>query len=145
MPTVDAGAVLKTSAGVDVPLPAALGPNGGLKAELVSTLAGENQTDNRMMIEQAFNFLSIPTQTTTLVKSGPGKLARIIIPTLVASATVKVYDSLTASGAVMMDTLTNPATLLDQGPRVIEFGTAFSIGLTIVTAGATQPINVIYL
>lgn len=120
--------------------------NAFLLTTLGTLLAGENQTDNRLMTENAWTSLSIPTQTTTTVKSGLGKLGYIIIPTQVASATVKVYDSLAASGTVLMDTLTMPATLLNEGPFTLWFGgTTFTTGLTIITAGATMPIDVGYL
>ena len=95
--------------------------------------------------DKSASFVNIPTQTTTLVKTGEGVLIRIIIPTQVASATVKVYDSLTAANTVIMDTLTMPATLLDEGPMVLEFGVLFSTGCTVVTAGATMPLTVVYL
>jgi hypothetical protein len=38
-------------------------------------------------------FLNIATQTTTQVDTGAGVLRRIVIPTPVANATVKVYDN----------------------------------------------------
>ena len=89
-------------------------------------------------------YLNISTQTTTLVDSGAGLLQRIIIPTLIASATVKVYDSLTATGDVLLDTVTLPATLLSSGPLTVEIGAAYTTGICVVTAGATMPLTVVY-
>ena len=87
---------------------------------------------------------SITTQTTTTVKSGSGVLRRVIIPTPTASATVKIYDNTAASGALLMDTMTLPGTLLSDGPLVIEFGGHFGTGLTVVTGGATMSVSVVY-
>jgi hypothetical protein len=89
-------------------------------------------------------FLNITGQTTTVVDTGAGLLQRIIIPTLVTSATVKVYDGLSATGTVLLDTVTMPGTLLSSGPVTLEIGATYSTGITVVTAGATMPLTVIY-
>lgn len=118
--------------------------DGPVVATLSTLLAGEDIPNDVMKVEQRFSYLNIPTQTTTTVKSGVGFLRRIIIPTKVASATVKIYDNTAGSGTVIMDTLTMPATLLDDGPMVIDFDCSFAVGCTIVTAGATMPITAVY-
>lgn len=86
----------------------------------------------------------ITAQATTVVDAGEGLLQRIIIPTLVANATVKIYDSLTAMGTVLVDTITMPSTLLSSGPVALELGLNYSTGITVVTAGANMPLTVVY-
>lgn len=118
--------------------------NQNLKVTLATTIAGEDITNDVLKVEQRFSYLNISTQTTTTVKSGVGFLRRIVIPTQVASATVKIYDNTAGSGTVIMDTLTLPATLLNDGPMVVDFDCSFTVGCTVVTAGATMSVTVIY-
>ena len=117
---------------------------GNLLASLNTLLAGENLTTNRLNNEPIYSYASITTQTTTTVKSGAGTLHNIIIPTPVANATVKIYDNTAASGNVLLDTITLPASLLSDGPITLNFDASFSTGLTIVTAGATMSLGVYY-
>jgi len=89
--------------------------------------------------------LNIPTQTTTVVDTGAGILRRVVIPTPVANATVKVYDhGSAASGTVLLDTVTMPGTLLSSGPVTVELGVDYALGIVVVTGGATMPITVVY-
>lgn len=120
--------------------------NSNLQVNSATLIAGENQTDNRMMVENSWSYTAITTQTTTTVKSAAGKLGCIIIPTPVANATVKVYDNTAGSGSVLLDTITFPAALLSSGPiQLFVGGVAFGTGLTIVTAGATMSLGVYWL
>jgi hypothetical protein len=107
------------------------------------TWVGGN-SDRVSVVAEAWNYAYISGQATTLVKTGPGILGSLVIPTPVASATIKIWDSLAGSGLTLLDTITLPAspTVL---PTVIYLGVAFSVGLTVVTAGATMPITVTYL
>lgn len=85
------------------------------------------------------------TQTTATQDVGAGTLHRVIIPTPVALATVKIFDhGSLASGDVLLETVTMPSTLLSSGPVVIEMNVAYSLGITIVTAGATMTVGVVY-
>lgn len=81
-------------------------------------------------VEQQFNYGNASTATATVVKSGPGFLHEILVlgGTL---GNVTVYDSTTASGNVIVPTVT-PV----QGGALIR-DVAFQNGLTIVTAAAT--------
>jgi len=106
--------------------------------------AGENLTTNRLNNEEVYLYASITTQTTTVVKNAAGTLAGFLIPTPLASATIKVYDNGAASGSVMVDTITFPAALLSSGPVFVKVNTSFAIGCTVVTAGATMAVDVYY-
>ena len=103
--------------------------------------AGGDEVAPNAFAARSFTPFSITTQTTTTVKSGAGKLGFIVIPTPVASATVKVFDNTAGSGTVLIDTITFPAALLSSGPVALELGLVFLRGLTIVTAGATMSVN----
>jgi hypothetical protein len=83
-----------------------------------------------------FNFTNIATATTTVVKSGAGKLVKIIVNTSVASGVITVYNNTAASGAKIA-TITMPATLT-QNTFELDFHCRFHIGLTIVTSAATD-------
>ncbi len=114
------------------------------KTTLATKIAGEDLPNDVQKVEQRFSALNIPTQTTTTVKPGVGLLHAIIIPTPVASATVKIYDNTAGSGTVLLDTITMPAALLSSGPISLILDVSFSVGLTVVTAGATMPLTVSY-
>jgi hypothetical protein len=118
--------------------------SGNQRVTLGTLIAGENLTSNRLNVEPVYSVSSITTQTTTVVKNTPGTLHSIIIPTPVASATVKIYDNTAGSGSVILDTITFPATLLSSGPVCLIFDVIFATGLTIVTAGATMSLGVYY-
>lgn len=79
----------------------------------------------------------ITTATTTTVKSGAGIAHEILIGTPVASATITVYDSLTASGTILA-VITLPSVITAFGPVAVMRDRAFATGLTIVTSGATD-------
>jgi len=85
-------------------------------------------------------FTNISTATTTTVKSGKGNLHCININTGVASATITIYDSTTATGT-KIGTLTLPSTV--GQPFNLFYDLAFTNGLTIVTSGATD-LTVVY-
>lgn len=85
----------------------------------------------------------ITTAATTTPVSGAGIIEGIDISTLVASATITVYDSLTASGTVL-GVMTLPSVITEANP-IMDWlhNRAFATGLTIVTSGATD-VNVCY-
>lgn len=86
---------------------------------------------------EPFAYRNIATATTTLVSGVPGVLGRIVVGKPVASATIAIYDGLTAAG-VLIGTITYPATLLDSAPVSVAYDIAFRTGLCIVTSGATD-------
>lgn len=87
------------------------------------------------------SFLNIAGAATTTVKSGSGTLDRIAINKAVATGVITVYDN-TAGSGTKIATITNPAVLLDT-QRGIDYGLAFTTGLTVVTSAADD-ITVIY-
>lgn len=74
---------------------------------------------------------------TTLCKTGPGSLHRLVVGT--PKGTCTVYDSLTGSGSVL--------SVVDLGsltvPMSLDFGLDFSTGLTVVTT-STSDITAVY-
>lgn len=116
--------------------------NGNLLTSLATLLAGEDLANDRLKVEQRFNYFTpITTQTTTIVASGAGFLHNIIIPTPVASGVVTFYDNILASGNQLIPPITLPATLVSDGPIIVPFDVSFNNGLTIVTSGATMGIG----
>lgn len=80
---------------------------------------------------ESFLYNHISTNTTTVVKSGPGLLHWVTINTPGSVETITIYDNTAASGT-LISTHTAPL----QG-AVYEYDIAFTTGLTIVTAGTT--------
>lgn len=72
---------------------------------------------------------NITTNTTTTVKTGPGALFGISVNTVGTTSTAAIYDNTAGSGTLIgtIDTLTR---------GTVIFNAKFSIGLTVVTAGA---------
>lgn len=87
------------------------------------------------------SFQNITGAATTVVKSGPGVLQRIILSKPVSTLQVTTYDNTAASGTKIGTILLPLVLLTDYG--AIEYGLSFSTGLTIVTS-ATTDITVVY-
>ncbi len=77
------------------------------------------------------NCTYISTATTTTVKSGAGRVARIVL-TETAAGSITVYDNTAASGTILA---VLKASIVEG---VYEFNCRFGTGLTIVTAGASK-------
>lgn len=77
------------------------------------------------------NFTNITSATTTVVKSGRGTLAKIIVNTTAAGA-ITVYDNTSAAGTKIATLKTSIA----EGS--FEFNCRFMTGLTVVTAAASD-------
>lgn len=73
----------------------------------------------------------IATATTTTVKSGTGRLGKIILGETAAGA-ITVYDNTAGSGTVLA---VLKASIAEQ---TFDFDLKFTTGLTIVTAGASK-------
>lgn len=93
------------------------------------------------------DYRNITAAATNTLVNRPAKLYKIIVNKPVASSTITIYDSLTASGT-KVGTITHPASLSQQY-EVFDYGTdgegglELETGLTIVTSGADD-ITVIY-
>lgn len=87
----------------------------------------------------AFSYSNIPTNTTTVVKSGAGILHAVTINTTGTTTTATIYDNTSAAG-------TKIATINSSASHITRiYDVAFSTGLTIVTAGtAASDITVSY-
>lgn len=107
----------------------------GLTYELV-------QTSTAASASGGYAYTNITTAATTVVKSGAGTLHSIVVNTLAASGTVTIYDN-TSAVAPKIGTVTNPATLVTEGPVTAIYDVAFATGLTIVTTGV-QDITVTF-
>jgi len=77
------------------------------------------------------NSVYISTNTTTVVKTGKGRLKRIVV-TETAAGAITVYDNTAGSGTVLA--LLKASIVEGSYELDIDFGT----GLTIVTAGASK-------
>lgn len=85
---------------------------------------------------------NITGQATTVVKTGAGFL-HVLDYTATATGVITIYDGVSAAGTKLR-TITSPATLLqNEVNKVLDV--AFSVGLTIVTATASQDILVSYI
>ena len=103
-------------------------------ADSIPVVIASDQTS----IESSYNHIS--SNTTTLVKSGTGKLHNITINTKgTLSNVATVYDNTTATGAIIsvIDTTVTYGTLI--------YNCVFNTGLTVYTAtGTAADITVTY-
>lgn len=104
-----------------------------LKVSQATLMAGEDQTNNVMRIEQQFIYQAISTATTTTLKSGAGFVHTLSIIGGTAGSIV-VYDSTTGSGTTILPSFTPGSVSV---PATITLDSKFSNGLTIVTGAAT--------
>lgn len=75
---------------------------------------------------------------TFLLKSGSGRLARMIV-NAVQAGSVTVWDSLTATGSKLL-----VVNLQANSVQAFEVGAAFTAGLTVVTTAANFDLTVVY-
>ena len=109
-----------------------LGGTGDKAKVIFDTIAGEAVADDVMKVEQRGYYTSITTATTTVVKSGPGWFqgCKVFGGTL---GNITIYDNTAASGAVIVAAFTPTAS-----GDLFPLNTSFSVGLTVVTASATN-------
>ena len=88
--------------------------------------------DGSDAVGESFKSAVISTATTTVVKSGPGRLGYLNILGGTLGA-ITVYDNTAASGTLLLGTFTPTAGV----PICLCLELAFSTGLTIVTGAAT--------
>ena len=84
-----------------------------------------------------YMFTNIISNTTTTPKKGAGYFKRLMINTLIASATITIYDNTAASGTKIA-TITLPSVITGDAPTFLDFDVGFATGLTIVTSGSTD-------
>lgn len=82
-------------------------------------------------MDTAFKFTNIASATTTVVKSGTGRLKAITVNTTAAGA-ITVYDNTSAAGTKIA---TLKASVVEG---TYEYNVSFANGLTIVTAAASD-------
>lgn len=75
-------------------------------------------------------FANITTNATTLVKSGRGALARIVVGNAGSAWQAVVYDGIDATGQKI-------ATISLNVTEELEFDVAVQTGITVVTSGTT--------
>lgn len=117
-------------------IPSIYDGSGNMWVTLGTKLSGEDQSNDVLKVEEQFTYTNITTQTTTTIKSGSGYLKGFVINTPVASAVWTIYDNTAGSGS-KIGTVTLPATLLSSGPITVLYQAKFTIGLTVVTSGAS--------
>jgi hypothetical protein len=104
-------------------------------------VAGPIGPSNPLPTTASDSYRNITTNTTTAVKSGAGTLVRVVINSKGAAAnTAVLYDNTAGSGTRIgtLDTVNGAIASLD-------YGCAFSTGLTIVTAtGTAADLTVVY-
>lgn len=76
------------------------------------------------------------------IADGPGVAQSISVNSLVAGATITVYDSLTGSGTVIA-LITLPADVSTVSPFVLAINAPFTVGLSVTTSGTTD-LTVVY-
>ena len=88
--------------------------------------------------DQSGNYTTITSATTTVVRSGPGRLLGFFLASG-TTPTVQIYDNTAASGTVLLPTTGTLA--VGWYPLPANFNT----GLTIVTGGTTPNVTVVWI
>jgi bifunctional ADP-heptose synthase (sugar kinase/adenylyltransferase) len=99
--------------------------------DVLSTSAGEDVSADVQKVEQRFGYRNITTATTTLVKTGVGMLHSITVGATAAGA-ITIYDNTSAAGNIIGTLAASVA------ERTYTYDVAFAVGLTIVTAAASN-------
>lgn len=79
-----------------------------------------------------YNHKNIASATTTVVKSGAGVLHSVVVNTTAAAA-ITIYDNTSAAGTKIATIAASPVI-----GSTFMYDVAFTTGLTIVTAGASD-------
>lgn len=77
-------------------------------------------------------YVHVNTVSTTTAKTAPGILHSVVVNSPGTGSTVTIYDSLTASGAVI-------AVLTGLACATLTYDVPFSVGLTVACVGGTPP------
>jgi hypothetical protein len=125
--------------------------NGSLQSNLNTLIAGEDLTNNKMVVEQRNVYTTITsTGTSAAIKSGANFLNSITINnpstllTATAASTIAIYDALTATGTPLA-TISLPlsANMVGAQPFNVPYNVSLNTGLTIVitlgTGGSWTP------
>jgi len=129
-------AILADSAGIPIT------SLNALPVRLAETIAGEDVLNDVLRVEQRYTFTNITGQATTVVKSGAGHLHSLVINTAAANGVIRCRDNTSDTGTLIFQ-VTQPAALL-QSQVVMLYDVSFSVGLTCVTATASQDITMVY-
>ena len=143
---VDGSAVTQPISAASLPLPAGAATQATLSSidAKFSTLGQNTMSASTPVVlssnhsdisvkNKSSSFSNITTTGTTTIKSGEGIFRRLVINTKgVSSNTFTIYDNTAGSGTVIatVDTVNSTGSL--------EYGLAFSTGLTIVSAAGTS-------
>lgn len=115
-----------------------IGGTNGLPTSLATRLDPVNDSITNLPFGHSFTrIVPAATATTVLVKSGAGVLASVLVGVRsTGAATVTLYDSLTATGAIV-----GVINTTDAGVGSIMLNTAFAIGLTAATSTSTTGVD----
>ena len=101
---------------------------------LATLIAGEDLTNNRIVVEERFSYSSYSAaQTATTIKSGAGFLHSITLLGGTAGA-ITVWDNTAGSGTTICPAFT-PGNI--TVPVTLKLDVSFTTGLTFTTAAAT--------
>src|SRR5947209_3256613 len=102
-----------------------------LSVRLATLISGEDQTANRLLVEQRNGFAYISTATTTVVKNAAGFLHTLTVEGGTAG-TIIVYDNPSGAGTIIASFDSTNAL------ASYRFDLSFVNGLTIITGAATK-------
>lgn len=128
------GGSAQTTWEVDVSL---LNERGGGDVRVSNPAAAVDEDAGVIKTEQRYTFTNITSAATTVVKASAGFLHALTINTLVAAATITLYDN-TSGAAPAIGLITLPAAGAGDMPCTLPYNVSFATGLTIVTSGATD-------
>lgn len=106
-------------------------------ASLSTLISGEDQTANILRVAEAGSAVSL--SASAQVKSGAGSVVGFIVSSQgAADTTIKIWDSLSATGTVILDTMSvGVATYIPMPAK-------FTTGCYVTLAGTTPVVTVVY-
>ena len=85
------------------------------------------------------NYTKITSSTTTVVKTTPGLLRKVIVSGPGTTWTIQIFDNTAGSGTAIFGAT---AVTIPAAGTILTFDVNFNIGLTVVTSGTAGEITV---
>lgn len=88
-----------------------------------------------------YSYANITGDTTTVVKSSPGVLRRLVINAPTATEVITLWDNPSSAAGAKIGTITIPTS---PQPVTLFYDAYFTLGLTIQTATATSDLTAVF-
>lgn len=115
---------------------------GAVNTNLATLISGENQTANRLTVEDRLNWTNIHGAQSATTIAGAIYLHTIVVNTRTANGSVTAYDSTGNATTSPIASISWGASLLTDGPSTGDYDVLLTNGLTIATVGASTDVTI---